>query len=172
MALFILIVSTRVLSKLRVPWVIQSVSGVIAIAALLGFVATYWVILRYPYIGLVDAADGDLYAKYFDRISLFVKKLAGLLLATGLGLSLWGVWRDGQLSLWELLWSIYGSCTLIFLIFVLLKFNRFDHPAVATMLRCSMGIGVLLFPLFLPGIIVGSSRAKRLLGQAQDQLTS
>jgi hypothetical protein len=60
----------------------------------------------------------------------------------------------------------------VFVLFVLFRYNRFDHPAVATLLRCSMGLGILLFPLFLPAIVIGSQRAKRLLNQAQEELAS
>jgi hypothetical protein len=61
---------------------------------------------------------------------------------------------------------------LFFVLFLLFKYNRFDHPTVATLLRCSMGLGVLFFPLFLPAVIIGSGRAKSLLAEAQERLTN
>jgi len=171
-ALAIPVLSMRILAKIKIPWVLQTIFGVTGLVALVGFVATCWVIVRYPYIGMIDAADGDLYAKYIEKVSLFVKKLVGICVAIILGVALYSPMRDGNINGLELLWLLYGACTMIFLLFVLIKFNRFDHPTVATLLRCTMGLGILLFPLFLPALIVGSQRAKRLLGQAQDQLTS
>jgi hypothetical protein len=171
-ALAIPLFSFKVLAKMKIPWVVQTILGAAGIFALVGFLATSWVVARYPYIGMVDAADGDLYSRYIEKTSTFLKKLLGLLLAIGLGLSLFAPMRDGNITGAELLWLSYGGCTLVFVLFVLLRYNRFDHPAVATLLRCSMGLGILLFPLFLPAIIIGSSRAKRLLSQAQEELTS
>lgn len=157
---------------MKIPWVVKTILGAAGFFALVGFLATCWVVARYPYIGMVDAADGDLYSKYIEKTSMFLKKLVGLLLTIGLALSLFAPMGDGNITGAELLWLSYGGCTLVFVLFVLLRYNRFDHPAVATLLRCSMGLGIPLFPLFLPAIIIGSSRAKRLLSQAQEELTS
>jgi len=160
------------LAKVKIPWVVPTIIAVTGFFALIGFVATCWVIVRYPYIGLVDAADGDVYSKYVEKSSVFLKKLLGVMLAMGLALALYLPIHDGKITGVELLWLLYGGAVLMFLLFVMLKFNRFDHPAVATLLRCSMGLGIPLFPLLLPALIVGSGRAKRLLAEAQEQLTS
>lgn len=166
------IISLKILSKMRNPWVYQTVFGISGLLALVGFIATFWAIIRYPYIGMVDAADGDLYSSYIEKTSRFLKKLLGLIVAAALAFTLYAPIRDGNINGAELLWLAYGGTTLIFVLFVLLKYDRVDHPAIATLLRCSMGVGVLLFPLFLPAVIIGSSRAKRLLDNAQEQLTS
>lgn len=171
-ALAIPLFSFRIIAKMKIPWVVKTILGAAGFFALVGFLATCWVVARYPYIGMVDAADGDLYSKYIEKTSMFLKKLVGLLLTIGLALSLFAPMGDGNITGAELLWLSYGGCTLVFVLFVLLRYNRFDHPAVATLLRCSMGLGIPLFPLFLPAIIIGSSRAKRLLSQAQEELTS
>jgi hypothetical protein len=171
-ALAIPLFSIKVLARIKQPWVVQTILGVAGFFALIGFISTCWVVARYPYIGMVDAADGDLYSKYIEKTSTFLKKLLGVLLVFGLGGSLYAPMRDGNITGPELLWLCYGGCTLVFVLFVLFRYNRFDHPAVATLLRCSMGLGILLFPLFLPAIVIGSQRAKRLLNQAQEELAS
>jgi len=164
------VLSMRVLAKIKIPWIVQTILGASGLFAIAGFIATNWVLVRYPYIGMVDATDGDLYSKYIEKVSVFLKKLVGLCIAMALAFALYAPIRDGNLTGLELLWLAYGGSVLIVVVFVLLKFNRYDHPTLATLLRCSMGVGLLFFPLFLPAIIIGSGRAKRLLAEAQHHL--
>jgi hypothetical protein len=171
-ALAIPILSLRILTKIKVPWVVQTILGIAGLCGVVGFVATCWVVVRYPFIGMVDAADGDLYANYVEKTSMILKKFVGLCTAIGLGISLYLPLADGRITGIEILWMIYASLVLVFVLFLLLRYNRFDHPTVATLLRSSMGLGILFFPLFLPAVIVGSGRAKRLLGEAQERLTN
>jgi hypothetical protein len=119
---------------------------------------------------MVDSSDGDLYSKYVDQLGALVKKLLGLCAVVCLCFALVAPLRDGKLTGLEVLWLLYGGSTLLFLLFILFRFNRFDHPAVATLLRCTLGFGIPLFPLFVPALLVGSQRAKRLLDEAQEQI--
>jgi hypothetical protein len=160
----------RVIAKMNIPWVVQSIFGVSGLFALIGYVSTCWVLVRYPYIGMVDSSDGDLYSKYVDQLGALVKKLLGLCAVVCLCFALVAPLRDGKLTGLEVLWLLYGGSTLLFLLFILFRFNRFDHPAVATLLRCTLGFGIPLFPLFVPALLVGSQRAKRLLDEAQEQI--
>jgi hypothetical protein len=155
---------------MKIPWVAQSIFGVSGLFALIGYVSTCWVLVRYPYIGMVDSSDGDLYSKYVDQLGALVKKLLGLCAVVCLCFALVAPLRDGKLTGLEVLWLLYGGSTLLFLLFILFRFNRFDHPAVATLLRCTLGFGIPLFPLFVPALLVGSQRAKRLLDEAQEQI--
>ena len=160
----------RVIAKMKIPWVVQGIFGVSGLFALIGYVSTCWVLVRYPYIGMVDSSDGDLYSKYVDQLGALVKKLLGLCAVVCLCFALVAPLRDGKLTGLEVLWLLYGGSTLLFLLFILFRFNRFDHPAVATLLRCTLGFGIPLFPLFVPALLVGSQRAKRLLDEAQEQI--
>jgi hypothetical protein len=160
----------RVIAKMKIPWVVQGIFGVSGLFALIGYVSTCWVLVRYPYIGMVDSSDGDLYSKYVDQLGAFVKKLLGLCAVVCLVFALFAPLRDGKLTGLEILWLLYGGSTLLFLLFILFRFNRLDHPAVATLLRCTLGFGIPLFPLFVPALLVGSQRAKRLLDEAQEQI--
>ena len=160
----------RVIAKMKIPWVVQSILGLSGLFALVGYVSTCWVLVRYPYIGMVDSSDGDLYSKYVDQLGALVKKLLGLCAVICLCFALFAPLRDGKLNGLEVLWLLYGGSTLLFLLFILFRFNRFDHPAVATLLRCTLGFGIPLFPLFVPALLIGSQRAKRLLDEAQEQI--
>ena len=160
----------RVIAKMKIPWVLQSIFGISGLFALVGYVSTCWVLVRYPYIGMVDSSGGDLYSKYVDQLGALVKKLLGLCAVVCLCFALFAPLRDGKLNGLEVLWLLYGGSTLLFLLFILFRFNRFDHPAVATLLRCTLGFGIPLFPLFVPALLIGSQRAKRLLDEAQEQI--
>lgn len=168
-AVAIPLVMLQVIARMKVPWVAQSIFGISGLFALVGYVSTCWVLVRYPYIGMVDSSDGDLYSKYVGPIGR-VPKILGTCAVVCLCIALIALSQKGKLTGMEILWLLYGGSTLVFLLFILLRFNRFDHPAVATLLRCTLGFGIPLFPLFVPALIVGSLRARRLLDEAQEQI--
>ena len=162
-------VMLQVIAKLKVPWVAQSVFGLSGFVALVGYITTCWVLVRYPYIGMVDSSDGDLFSKYVGPLGR-VPKILGTFGVVCLCIAFIALSQKGKLTGLDILWLLYGGSTLLFLLFILLRFNRFDHPAVATLLRCTLGFGIPLFPLFVPALLVGSQRAKRLLDEAQEQI--
>ena len=159
----------RVIAKMKIPWVVQSIFGISGLFALVGYVSTCWVLVRYPYIGMVDSSDGDLYSKYVGPLGR-VPKILGTFAVVCLCIALIALSQKGKLTGLEILWILYCGSTLLFLLFILFRFNRFDHPAVATLLRCTLGFGIPLFPLFVPALLIGSQRAKRLLDEAQEQI--
>ena len=168
-AVTIPLVMLQVIARMKVPWVAQSIFGISGLFALVGYVSTCWVLVRYPYIGMVDSSDGDLYSKYVGPLGR-VPKILGTCAVVCLCIALIVLSQKGKLTGIEILWILYGGSTLLFLLFILFRFNRFDHPAVATLLRCTLGFGIPLFPLFVPALLVGSQRAKRLLDEAQEQI--
>ena len=168
-AVTIPLVMLQVIARMKVPWVAQSIFGISGLFALVGYVSTCWVLVRYPYIGMVDSSDGDLYSKYVGPLGR-VPKILGTCAVVCLCIALIALSQKGKLTGIEILWILYCGSTLLFLLFILFRFNRFDHPAVATLLRCTLGFGIPLFPLFVPALLVGSQRAKRLLDEAQEQI--
>jgi len=168
-AVTIPLVMLQVIARMKVPWVAQSIFGISGLFALVGYVSTCWVLVRYPYIGMVDSSDGDLYSKYVGPLGR-VPKILGTCAVVCLCIALIVLSQKGKLTGIEILWILYCGSTLLFLLFILLRFNRLDHPAVATLLRCTLGFGIPLFPLFVPAVLVGAQRAKRLLDEAQEQI--
>lgn len=162
----------RQMLRAKVPWMSIAVLMASGLCACVGLVATYISVIRYPYMGLVDAADGDLYAKYVESRSKFLFTLVKIvgLLAGALALVL--PFLDGQLNGKELLFLLYVVPVVGFIGFLVFRYDRMEHPTVATLLRCSMGLGVPLFPLFIPALLIGSMRAKALLDQATTQIES
>lgn len=150
----------------KVRWMLFAVWGASAACGLLGLFMTYYAVIRYPYMGLVDAADGDLYAKYIEsksKILFGFLKVAGLIAGV---LLLIAPWLDGRLTPGEGLLLLYVVPVVGFMVFLVFRYSRLDHPTVATLLRCSMGLGVLLFPFFIPALMLGSMRGKALLDRA------
>jgi hypothetical protein len=152
--------------KAQMPWMQFAVGASSGACVLVGFIATYYAVIRYPYMGLVDAADGDLFSKHIESQKKWVRVAAILIClliaASGILLPM----GDGQVAGWEWLVIFYSSVVFSFVIFLMFYYDRVDHPTIATFLRCSMGLGIFLFPLFVPAIVIGSLRVNTLLDEA------
>lgn len=139
------------------------------ICAAVGLLATYYAVIRYPYMGLVDAADGDLFHKYLESQGKSLQVLAKCVCLTvaggGVIIPIW----DGRITVFEWFVVPYAALVFLFVVFLLVYYDRIDYPAVATFLRCSLGLGIFLFPFFLPALLVGSMRAEAILDEAMLQ---
>ncbi len=144
--------------------------GSVSLCALVGLVATYYVVIRYPYIGLVDAKDGDLFSKYIPSQSNWLLQSGKILAVLVLLILLVAPALDRVIDARDIVMMLYTVSVLLFVLFLSIRYDRFQHPTVATFLRCSLGVGILFFPAFLPALIIGSIRAKQLLYFAQREL--
>ena len=152
--------------KVKIPWMQFAVGAASGVCVAVGFFATYYAVIRYPYMVLVDAADGDLFSKHIESKQKWVR-VAGILICLAIAAA--GIlvpMGDGQVAGWEWLVILYSSAVFFFVIFLMFYYDRIDHPTIATFLRCSMGLGIFLFPLFIPAIIIGSMRVNTLLDEA------
>lgn len=152
--------------QVKIPWMQFAVGAASGVCAAVGCIATYYAVIRYPYMGLVDAADGDLYSKYVGSKRRWVQVAAILACLAIAAAGIMGPMADGRVIGWEWLVIFYSSAVFFFVIFLIFYYDRADHPAIATFLRCSMGLGILLFPLFIPAILIGSMRVNTLLDEA------
>jgi len=73
---------------------------------------------------------------------------------------------DGKNNLQESLKLVYFVVMFGFLTFMTFFYRPVSYPTIATFIRATLGVGVLLFPIFIPALIVGSIRCKRLLDNA------
>lgn len=149
------------------PMAVMAASG---LCVLTGIIATHFVLIRYPYIGMIDPADGDLYAKYVETLSAPLRKILKIF---GIAAGTFAIaipFLDGNIKPIEMLWLLYAGALLIFILFLAFRYDRIEHPAVATFLRCTLGLGVLLCPIFVPALIIGSMRAQRVLDDAEVKL--
>lgn len=153
-------------------WLSIAIGAVSGPCAMVGLIATYYAVIRYPYIGLVDAADGDLYHKYIESRSDWIQFAIKLLCLIVAGIGIVAPVADGAVTAIDGVIILYSIAIFLFVLFLLMYYDRIDHPAIATFLRCSMGLGLFLYPFFIPALVIGSFRAEALLGDAMVQLES
>ncbi|MFO0013511.1 MAG: hypothetical protein ACK553_12260 [Planctomycetota bacterium] len=152
--------------QLRFPWLRFAVLSASGACAAVGFIATYYAVVRYPYMGLVDAVDGDLFSKYIESQKKWVQ-VAAILICLVIAIA--GVvvpMLDGRIVVLEWVVILYAAAVLVFVMFLLFYYDPTDHPTIATFLRCSMGLGIFLYPFFVPALVIGSMRVDRLLDEA------
>lgn len=127
---------------------------------------SFYVIIRYPYLSLVKSSDSDHFMKYFassgTRVYTFLKILAIAVVLMVIISLLVGDKKD-PLKFIRLAYMITILCFLIFMTFV---YNPISYPTIATFIRATVGVGVLLFPVFIPALVIGSIRCRRLLDNA------
>ncbi len=73
-----------------------------------------------------------------------------------------GVITEETLSLRTAMAMGYAAMVLIFVGYLLTFFRAAKHPAVASFLYLTAGIGVLVFPLYIPSLIIGTIRYHRI----------
>lgn len=150
-----------------IPMAVMAASG---LCVLTGIIATYFVLIRYPYIGMIDPADGDLYAKHVESISVPIWRILRVFGIAAGTLAIAIPFLDGNIKPIEMVWLMYAATHFLFILFLAFRYDRLEHPAVATFLRCTLGLGVILCPIFIPGLIIGSMRAQRILDDAEAKL--
>jgi hypothetical protein len=162
----------RTVLRARVPWLRLAIGVASAGCAIVGLIATYYAVIRYPYMGLVDAADGDLFSQYVESRPKWMLRLAQGVGFLACAMAIIVPLSDGQITASELLLILYALSILAFLVFLTFYYNREDHPTIATFLRCSMGLGIFFYPIFLPAILLGSMRVNVLLDEVSMKLQS
>jgi hypothetical protein len=148
------------------PWLTFSVLGASGLCIAVGIATTYYAVIRYPYMGLIDAADGDLFAKHIESRQPWVRKTAVALCLAIAAAGMVLPWNDGQITRIESLIILYSASVFFFVIFLIFFYHRSDHPTIAIFLRCSMGLGIFLYPVFLPALVLGAMRVNTLLDEA------
>jgi hypothetical protein len=166
--MFLAVVAFFLFRKLHIeqwPQGGQIVAGtLIALIAVVSFAVTTYVLLRYPYLSLVETADKDFFQQQLQSpalIKLFkYVALAGLLVVFSIMLQ--KIWKgDDHLQNVSIL--AYTICMLLVVTFFIFVYDPITYPTTATFIRCTLGIGILFLPLFVPILIVGGIRCRRLL---------
>jgi len=148
------------------PQLAQNPMGLIFIAVIsVALLVSFYVIIRYPYISLVEPSDSDEFTRNYGRNRIVYKAvncLAILTIAMILTGMIVGGIHDSRLG-----WKIaYAAPLLMFLLFHLFAYDPVQHPTVATFLRSTLGLGVILLPIYLPAIFIGCLRCRRLIDAA------
>ena len=155
------------IARQNMPPVVAIIAGSIIGANVGGsLLVSQYVIVRYPFLSLIEPADGDYFAKQISAGSRLLPliKWFGMLMFVFMivMISIQGIRKPIQVGV-----IIYSIFMLGFMIFLTFKYDPVTHPTVATYIRSTIGIGVLLFPIFIPALIVGGIRCRRLL-EAQE----
>ncbi len=138
--------------------------GAVVVASLV--VCTY-VVVRYPYLSLLQPVDGD----YLDRrttrntrVLVSVLKLLALVFCITAVIL---IPRNGFCTPPSVLAFCYFLVMIPFLTFLTFIYRPILHPTIATFIRATLGIGVIFFPVYIPILALGSIRCRRLLNAAK-----
>ena len=143
-------------------WGLGGLVGCIVVFALL---ASCYVVIRYPYLSLVQTSDGDIFSNQFTSQTLarVTKALSLLILILLLGVLVYVTWTKGIANLLLASSLAYVAILFAFVVFLSFRYDAELHPTVATFIRATLGFGILLSPVFIPVLMIGSVRCRRLL---------
>lgn len=145
----------------------QVVVGVtIYLIAGISLCVSFYVIVRYPLLSLFEPSGGDQFMKYFASSGGRVYKILKIAALAAVLIVIISMLLDGKNNLQESLKLVYFVAMFGCLLFMTFIYKPASHPAVATFIRATLGVGLLVFPIFIPALIVGSIRYKRLLANA------
>lgn len=142
------------------------VAGIASLAVL----TSCYVVIRYPYISLIATSDQDTFSKQFESKRLLL--VAKIILPTGifffcLGTTIAFLSGTGNFAVQAVVLP-YSYVLFVFSLFLCLWYDPISHPTIATFIRSTLGIGLVLAPILLPVLLTGSIRCKILL-DAQSQ---
>lgn len=139
------------------------IGAVFAVIVAISLLISNYVIVRYPYISLVEPEDGDHFSKHFASAGSPIYKLIkllGFLVPIVTVISIFGTGVDTLPKVGVL---IYLLILIPFMYFFNFRYDPIKHPTISTMIRSTLGFGIVLFPLFLPSVILGSMRCASML---------
>lgn len=139
--------------------------AIVAGIASLAVLTSCYVVIRYPYISLVATSDQDTFSKQFESKRLLL--VAKIILPTGifffcLGTTIAFFSGMGNLTV-QVIALPYAYILFVFSLFLCFCYDPISHPTIATFIRSTLGIGLVLAPMLLPVLLVGSIRCKSLL---------
>lgn len=165
-AAVVAMLGAKAVAKPQRPAVIRwSFAAVIGAIILFSVITSCYVVIRYPYLSLVETADGDIFSRHFTSKFLGrATKALGLTIITIVLMALVGVALNKGVTDWvhaAMLW--YVPTLFLFVVYLCFFHDPELHPTVSTYIRSTLGFGILLFPVLFPVVIIGSVRCKQLL---------
>jgi hypothetical protein len=166
-----LVIVGRIISKPILPDPIRFlIIAVLLTAISVSLLASSYVVVRYPFLSLVEPGDGDFFSQHFPSRRKLIFRILGLgfvCMFAVMVVTLISSGKGGPGKVWIMLYCISMIPALLFLIFI---YKPIAYPTVATYLRATLGIGIPLIPIMFPLILIGSVRCRRLLHQAELKL--
>ncbi len=147
---------------------------IVAAVVLFALSTAAYVVIRYPYISLVETHDGDIYSEQVNSRGLitFLKIVSLIGFGVSFLFALTTVLNPVNLTTVQLLWFVYVGFMFVFCGFMTFFYDPVQHATIATLARSTFGLGLVLFPIFLPIVIIGSFRMRRLLGDQANAVTN
>ena len=139
------------------PELLRGATIVAAVPGVIGMVLSIYTVARYP----------DTWSRVGGTLQIFPVRrwlwciLGGLCYLIAIILTAVAI-TDETLPLWPSIAMGYAAMVLIFVGYLLTFFRAAKHPAVATFLYLTAGMGVLVFPLYIPSLIIGTIRYHRI----------
>ena len=168
LALVLLTFSRAAFSQNAPPVVRITAGSILGLIVLVSLAVSYYVIVRYPYLSLVPSSDGDYFAKHFSMSGTWLYSLLKVLALAVTAVMIVSLLFAGIDDLPKTLVLIYMMIMLGFLAFLSFAYDPVSHPTIATFIRATLGVGVILFPLFIPAVMLGSLRCTQLLENVSD----
>ena len=171
LALLVLWLSNKLLLLAVLKWV---VIPIVAAVVLFALATASYVVIRYPYISLVETRDGDIYSEQVNSQGLinFLKIVSLIGFGVCFLFSLTNVLNAVNLTTGQLLWFTYVGFMFVFCGFMTFVYDPVQHATIATLARSTFGLGLVLFPIFFPIVIIGSFRMRRLLADQTDRVAN
>lgn len=147
---------------------------IVAAVLLFALSTAAYVVIRYPYISLVETRDGDIYSEQINSHGLinFLKIVSMIGFGVCFFFSLTTVLNAVNLTTVQLLWFVYVGFMFVFCSFMTFFYDPVQHATIATLARSTFGLGLVLFPIFFPIVIIGSFRMRRLLADQAHSVTN
>ncbi|MEZ6092922.1 MAG: hypothetical protein R3C03_01605 [Pirellulaceae bacterium] len=159
----------RRLNLPNMPWQVHATFAAVVIAIIgISLLATSYVVIRYPYISLIETADKDIFSATFSspsfkRIIKWLGMFASLVLFVSFGVLGWG---NGNITLGFAFRWVYSLLLSAFVFYLSIFYDPVEHPTIATFIRATLGIGIVFAPIFAPILIVGCYRCGKMLDSA------
>lgn len=149
-------------------WLLTLLVGAIVIFAL---ITSSYVVIRYPYLSLVKTHDGDVFSAQFTSKTLArITKSVGLLTLFISIVVLAGIAAVEGIQLPQHVIALsYVLSLFFFVLFLCFWYDPIDNPTISTYIRSTLGLGIILIPFFIPVLIIGGLRCRRLLAQVATQ---
>ena len=119
--------------------------------------------ISHPFLSLVESTDGDYFGKYFNPSGTRVYsilKIGAIMVVLVVVCSLLLDGKNDLVKLGKLTDMITMLCFLVFMAFA---YKPVSHPIITTYIRATLGLGVLIFPIFIPALAAGSMRCNQML---------
>lgn len=124
---------------------------------IVGLLLTFYAIARYPYLNLATGGGPRIAAAsrwIWAPLGWFLYVLAPLVALSALA-------NIGEPV--KCLVLLFMALDMAFVAFLLTFYRREKHPTVATFLELTFGLGTVLFPIYIPSLVIGSLRCRRFL---------